>query len=122
MDFAIDPAVELLHALSKRLTARLLGLATSKLSPGKKVRVAKALGKIQSAIEKAAVQESGVSEDQPTVVMDGVRFHLVGKHTEWVIDEKACATLFPRSSHPKAWRQSHKGGNVQLEVGPIPEE
>ena len=40
MAFTIDPAVELLHAFSKRLTAKLIGIAASKLSPGRKVRVA----------------------------------------------------------------------------------
>ena len=120
MAFTIDPAVELLHALSKRLTATIVGLPTSKLlSPGRKVRVGKSLDKIHRALVKQGSDEIGLTEEEPSKVDAGVRFTLVEKYEEWVIDEAACASLFPRSKYPKAWRQSKKGGNVTLDIGPI---
>ena len=119
MAFTIDPAVEQLHALSKRLTAKIIGLAASKLSPGKKVRVAKAFGQVQSNLEKTASTEIGLTREGQRKIDDGVQFTLIPKTQEWVIDEKSCAQMFPRDKYPKAWRQSNKGGNVKLEVGPV---
>ena len=122
MAFTIDPALELLHGLSKRLTAKLVGLAASNLSPGKKVRVAKSLGQVQNNLEKTASAEIGLTREGQSKTQDGVRFTLVRKDETWVIDEKACASLFPRSQYPKAWRKKRAGGNVKLEVGPYPED
>ena len=120
MAFTIDPAAELLHALSKRLTATIVGLPSNKLlSPGRKVRVAKALAAIARALEKTAGTEIGLTKEGERKVDAGTQFTLVPKTTEWVIDEKACAQLFPRDKHPKAWRQSNKGGNVKTDVGPL---
>lgn len=119
MAYTIDPAKELLHAFSRRAASTMVGLAAGALSPGRKVRVGAALGQIKNALDKSGKTEAGLTEKKPTVVDAGVRFTLAPRSEEWVIDEKACAQLFPRSKYPKAWRLSKKGGNVTTDIGPL---
>ena len=121
MAYTIDPAQELRHAFSKRLAAKIIGLTgkAQGLSPGYKVRLAAALKKIAGVLEKQAKADASLSARKPSVVIDGVRFTLVPKSSEWVIDVAHCELLFPKHTHPEAWRMSSRGGNVKTEVSPL---
>lgn len=124
MAFIVDPATELRRAFNTRMANTIVGLTTGAkvLTPGLKVRIASALKKIAGVLEKQAREEIGVTDRRPTKRDAGVLFALVPKSQEWVIDEKACAQLFPRAKYPKAWRQSNKGGNVSTDIGPLGDE
>ena len=123
MAFTIDPATELKRVFSARLASTIVGLTTGAkaLSPGMKVRIAAALKKVASLLEKQAKQEIGLTERKRTAVDAGVRFALVPKSAEWVIDAAAAAQLLPIKTHPQAWRKSNSGGHVKTEVDALVE-
>lgn len=124
MAYTIDYAQELRRVFSARLTNSLVGLITGKqpLSCGMKARVAAALKKVAGALEKQARIEANCTARRPSHVDAGVRFTLQPESHEWVIDAAVAAKLLPIKDYPHAWRKSHSGGNVKIEIGPAPEE
>ena len=129
MAYTIDPFAELERFLPKRQvsTIRMLASGDSPLSPGEKVRLAKAFAKLGRDVEKLGLADIVALKGEKRVakgnlVDAGVRFFVESEYEEAVLNEQVAMSLLPKKEHPAAWRVKRGGGQVKAEIGPLTDD
>ena len=119
MAYEIDPFAELKRFLPTRQVnniRKLLG-PDSPLSPGEKVRAAKAFDRIDKDLEREGVGEIKLAKGEKRDA--GVRFYIEPPYSKPALREKVAMSLLPATKCPQAWHTSSGGGQVKAEVSPL---